>query len=104
MYNEEIRDLLAKNTKKLELREKPGSSIYVKDLSTFMIHDPEEMREKLMFGRENRVTGATEMNQDSSRSHSIFSITVERCDILETGESHIRAGKLNLVDLAGSER
>lgn len=43
------------------------------------------------------------MNQDSSRSHSIFSITIERCD-MANGESHIRAGKLNLVDLAGSER
>ncbi len=47
------------------------------------------------------------MNQDSSRSHSIFTITVE---ILEHdpsqpgGEGHVRVGKLNLVDLAGSER
>lgn len=37
LYNEEIRDLLQKNIKKLELREKPGSGVYVKDLSTFMI-------------------------------------------------------------------
>jgi Kinesin motor domain len=42
------------------------------------------------------------MNQESSRSHSIFTITIE-C----TGEvtcDHVRVGKLNLVDLAGSER
>jgi kinesin family protein 3/17 len=43
------------------------------------------------------------MNADSSRSHSIFSITVETSEIIE-GESRIRVGKLNLVDLAGSER
>ncbi|EGR28909.1 kinesin motor domain protein [Ichthyophthirius multifiliis] len=104
LYNEEIRDLLQKNIKKLELREKPGSGIYVKDLSTFMIQDPQEMNEKLMQGGENRSVGATQMNQDSSRSHSIFSITVERCDQTDSGESHIRVGKLNLVDLAGSER
>ncbi|KAL4488914.1 hypothetical protein ABPG72_005701 [Tetrahymena utriculariae] len=103
LYNEEIRDLLQKNIKKLELREKPGSGVYVKDLSTFMIQDQEELREKLLHGRENRAVGATQMNQDSSRSHSIFSITIERCDIVN-GESHIRVGKLNLVDLAGSER
>ncbi len=44
------------------------------------------------------------MNADSSRSHSIFTIHMERCDKDDNGEEHIRAGKLNLVDLAGSER
>jgi hypothetical protein len=47
------------------------------------------------------------MNQDSSRSHSIFTITVEtsaRESTLPDGSMHIRVGKLNLVDLAGSER
>jgi len=37
LYNEEVRDLLSKNFKKLEIREKPDSGIYVKDLSAFMI-------------------------------------------------------------------
>lgn len=62
LYNEEIRDLLQKNERKLELREKPGSGIYVKDLSTFMVQDPEELREKLLFGGQNRAVGATNMN------------------------------------------
>ena len=43
------------------------------------------------------------MNQDSSRSHSIFTITMEMLDITGNADS-IRTGKLNLVDLAGSER
>ncbi|KAJ8888907.1 hypothetical protein PR048_008401 [Dryococelus australis] len=51
-------------------------------------------------GWKNRSVGATLMNADSSRSHSIFSITLE---MLREGE-YIRSGKLNLVDLAGSER
>ncbi|PIK44994.1 putative kinesin-like protein KIF17-like [Apostichopus japonicus] len=55
-------------------------------------------------GWKNRSTGATLMNADSSRSHSIFTIHIEMCDLDENGEDHIRAGKLNLVDLAGSER
>lgn len=59
-------------------------------------------------GRKNRSVGATLMNQDSSRSHSIFTITVECTATLgmaaEDDDSHIRVGKLNLVDLAGSER
>lgn len=56
-------------------------------------------------GNRNRATGATLMNKDSSRSHSIFTIVTEMCSKSETdGKEHIRAGKLNLVDLAGSER
>ena len=55
-------------------------------------------------GSQNRSVGATLMNADSSRSHSIFTIFIETCEKGEDGEEHIRAGKLNLVDLAGSER
>jgi kinesin family protein 3/17 len=62
-------------------------------------------------GWKNRATGATLMNADSSRSHSIFSISLEMmplCALEYDGCSsdgdHIRRGKLNLVDLAGSER
>ena len=54
-------------------------------------------------GNKNRKTGATAMNDQSSRSHACFIITIERSDERD-GEQHIRAGKLNLVDLAGSER
>jgi hypothetical protein len=59
--------------------------------------------EKLMDkGNKNRMTGATLMNADSSRSHSIFTINVEMCEQADDGEEHFRAGKLNLVDLAGT--
>jgi kinesin family protein 3/17 len=44
------------------------------------------------------------MNAHSSRSHSLFTITVERSEIGAAGKPHIRVGKLNMVDLAGSER
>jgi hypothetical protein len=42
------------------------------------------------------------MNQDSSRSHSIFTVTIECTG--DMTQDHVRVGKLNLVDLAGSER
>ncbi|CAD8056087.1 unnamed protein product [Paramecium sonneborni] len=104
LYNEEIRDLLSKNIKnKLEIRENPDTGVYIKDLSKFMIESPQEMREKLLHGRENRAVGATAMNQDSSRSHSLFQIIVETNEMIQ-GQSHVTVGKLNLVDLAGSER
>ncbi|XP_077979218.1 osmotic avoidance abnormal protein 3-like isoform X2 [Glandiceps talaboti] len=105
IYNEEIRDLLSKDTKKkLELKEHPERGVYVKDLSMHSVHNVHECERIMETGWKNRATGATLMNADSSRSHSIFTIHLEMCETDESGEDHIRAGKLNLVDLAGSER
>lgn len=44
------------------------------------------------------------MNATSSRSHSIFTITIESSEMGEDGQEHYKVGKLHLVDLAGSER
>ncbi|GLC55847.1 Kinesin-like protein fla10 [Pleodorina starrii] len=121
IYNEEVRDLLGKDhSKKMELKESPDRGVYVKDLSQFVCKNYEEMNKVLKAGKDNRQVGATLMNQDSSRSHSIFTITIECIEKLEGaggaapaapkpaakgGDSnHVRVGKLNLVDLAGSER
>ncbi|RKO90944.1 P-loop containing nucleoside triphosphate hydrolase protein, partial [Blyttiomyces helicus] len=104
IYNEDIRDLLNPKAGKLEIKERADSGIYVKDLRTFVIKDVAEMDRLMGFGNSNRSVGATEMNAHSSRSHSIFSITVEASEATPDGEAHIRAGKLHLVDLAGSER
>merc|ERR1719230_1087988 len=52
----------------------------------------------------NRSVASTLMNSESSRSHSIFTITIETAETGPDGQPHIRVGKLNLVDLAGSER
>ena len=105
IYNEEIRDLLGKEHKsKLELKEHPDRGVYVKDLSMHPVHNVLEMEKVMELGSKNRSVGATLMNADSSRSHSIFTINIEILDEGADGGEHIRAGKLNLVDLAGSER
>jgi kinesin family protein 3/17 len=104
LYNEEIRDLLSKNGEaKLELKEKENT-VYVKDLSTFVVKSPDDMMEVFNEGTVNRHVRATNMNEMSSRSHSIFTITIESSEIGPDDKSHIRVGKLNIVDLAGSER
>ncbi|TPX59965.1 hypothetical protein SpCBS45565_g07616 [Spizellomyces sp. 'palustris'] len=104
IYNEDIHDLLNPKAGKLDIKERADIGIYVKDLRNFVIKDVEEMDRLMSFGNKNRSVGATEMNARSSRSHSIFSITVEASEKGPDGEEHIRAGKLHLVDLAGSER
>lgn len=55
-------------------------------------------------GKVLRVVAGHDMNERSSRSHSIFTIVVDNSYIDEEGKEHIKTGKLNLVDLAGSER
>ena len=105
IYNEEIHDLLSKDAAtKLDVKEKADTGFYVKDLKLQIVKSIEEMKEIMLSGRRNRHTGQTAMNRDSSRSHSIFSIVIERSEKGPDGMNHIRAGKLNLVDLAGSER
>lgn len=105
IYMEEIRDLLAKDqSRRLELKEKPDSGVYVKDLSSFVTKNVAEIEQVMNVGNQNRSVGATNMNEHSSRSHAIFIITIESSEMGADGENHIRVGKLNLVDLAGSER
>ncbi|KAH3886424.1 hypothetical protein DPMN_010431, partial [Dreissena polymorpha] len=105
IYQEDIRDLLSKDQKKrLELKERPDTGIYVKDLSSFVTKGVREIEHVMNVGNQNRSVGATDMNEHSSRSHAIFIITIECSEVQEDGESHIRVGRLNLVDLAGSER
>nr|DBA21953.1 TPA: hypothetical protein GDO54_013059 [Pyxicephalus adspersus] len=105
IYQEEIRDLLSKDqSKRLELKERPDTGIYVKDLSSFVTKSVKEIEHVMNVGNQNRSVGATNMNEHSSRSHAIFMITIECSEVGLDGENHIRVGKLNLVDLAGSER
>ena len=105
IYNEEIRDLLAKNPKnRLDLKENMDSGVYVKDLTSFVVKSVSEIDHVMQAGKKNRSVGSTLMNQTSSRSHSIFTIVFETSETGPDGETHIRVGKLNLVDLAGSER
>ena len=87
IYNEEIRDLLSKNPKnRLELHEKTDTGVYVKGLSFFAAKTADEIRKIMHIGSKNRSTGATAMNEQSSRSHSLFQITVERSELGADGK------------------
>lgn len=121
IYQEEIHDLLRKDRSiKLDLHERSDIGVYVKDLTSFVCKSIKEIERVMRVGNQNRMVGATDMNERSSRSHAIFMITVEQQSIINTEitlknnvsnqkgvsnpEQVIKVGKLNLVDLAGSER
>lgn len=101
IYNEEVRDLLAKEMKKsLEVKERPDIGVYIKDLSGYVVNNADDLDNIMKLGNKNRATGATKMNLESSRSHAIFSITVESSEMDDKGKEHVKMGKLQLVDLA----
>ena len=103
IYNEEVRDLLGKTDVKLDIREDPKKGTFIKDLVYITLAGTDDIQRALNKGNNNRHVGATSMNDQSSRSHSLFTVYLE----IQEGEGNnkkIRSGKLNLVDLAGSER
>ena len=61
----------------------------------------EEVYQFLRIGNENRSIGVTNMNKQSSRSHSVFILHVEQKNMTDFSS---KKGKMYLVDLAGSER
>ncbi|KAI9915278.1 hypothetical protein PsorP6_008497 [Peronosclerospora sorghi] len=105
LYNEELKDLLDPDTeKKMRLMEdtKRGG-IYCMNLLEVTATTANHVYELVNTGVKNRMTSETLMNENSSRSHSIFTIRIHSKEHNAAGEDMLRVGQLNLVDLAGSE-
>ncbi|KAL3611091.1 hypothetical protein D5086_002111 [Populus alba] len=113
LYNEEISDLLApeetskliddKSKKPIALMEDGKGGVFVRGLEEEIVCTANEIYKILDKGSAKRRTAETLLNKQSSRSHSIFSITIHIKECTPEGEEMIKCGKLNLVDLAGSE-
>ncbi|KAF2874607.1 P-loop containing nucleoside triphosphate hydrolase protein [Massariosphaeria phaeospora] len=101
IYMERIRDLLMPQNDNLPVHEEKNRGVYVKGLLEIYVSSVEEVYEVMRRGGNARAVAATNMNQESSRSHSIFVITVTQKNV-ETGSQ--KSGQLFLVDLAGSEK
>lgn len=104
LYNEELFDLLGSSTslRIFEDPKKPGS-IIIHGMEEITVNNKDEIYQILERGAARRQTAATLMNATSSRSHSVFSVTIHTKDTTITGEELLKTGKLYLVDLAGSE-
>lgn len=72
----------------------------MKDLSSVTVGSADEMDKIMTLGNKNRSVGSTNMNAQSSRSHAIFTVTVECSQLGIDRQQHLRQGKLHLVDLA----
>ncbi|KAK1407763.1 hypothetical protein QVD17_39390 [Tagetes erecta] len=103
IYNEQITDLLEPSSNNLQLREGLKDGVYVENLTEYSVETVDEVLKLLLQGAANRKVAGTDMNSESSRSHSVFTCIVEsRWE--KDSVTHLRFGRLNLVDLAGSER
>lgn len=123
LYNEELRDLLAN-----EMSAPAGSAqpmgkggtadnqgalkifddsskrgIFIQGLEEIPVKDAKDALALLTKGSHRRQVAATKFNDHSSRSHSVFSITVHTKETSTMGDDLLKVGKFNLVDLAGSE-
>ncbi|KAI9711298.1 MAG: Kinesin heavy chain [Bogoriella megaspora] len=101
IYMERIRDLLAPHNDNLPVHEEKSRGVYVKGLLEIYVGSVGEVYEVMRRGGNARAVAATNMNQESSRSHSIFVVTITQKN-METGS--MKSGQLFLVDLAGSEK
>eukprot|EP01062_Namystynia_karyoxenos_P046886 TRINITY_DN3526_c0_g1_i1.p1 TRINITY_DN3526_c0_g1~~TRINITY_DN3526_c0_g1_i1.p1 ORF type:complete len:1515 (+),score=658.37 TRINITY_DN3526_c0_g1_i1:85-4629(+) len=104
LYNGKVRDLLTSDTKSLQIREHKDKTFFVEDLLQPQIKFEEDLLRHMEEGTHRRHVGATELNTDSSRSHSVFTVYVQCEEISDDGDCRSVTSKLNLVDLAGSER
>ncbi|OAP59272.1 hypothetical protein AYL99_06570 [Fonsecaea erecta] len=100
IYMERIRDLLNPVMDNLPINEGPRGP-YVKGLREIYVNTVDEVYTAMHLGQRSRVTASTNMNLESSRSHSIFLVTINQKDV-NTGSQ--KSGMLYLVDLAGSEK
>ncbi|XP_054283373.1 chromosome-associated kinesin KIF4A-like [Macrosteles quadrilineatus] len=106
IYNEKIHDLLRPSEESgraapLRVREHPEMGPYVVDLTVRKVCSFRSLQDWLRIGNSHKATAATEMNVNSSRSHSIFTITLTQS---QDDDRPSVCSKINLVDLAGSER
>ncbi|KAH9079433.1 kinesin-domain-containing protein [Lactarius deliciosus] len=128
LYNEELRDLLASDLatpagssqpmsmgsgNSRDTAANPGGlkifddsskrGVFIQGLEEIPVKSAPDALALLIKGSDRRQIAATKFNDHSSRSHSIFSITVHTKEVSAMGDDLLRVGKLNLVDLAGSE-
>eukprot|EP00201_Polytomella_parva_P018498 CAMPEP_0175057860 /NCGR_PEP_ID=MMETSP0052_2-20121109/11500_1 /TAXON_ID=51329 ORGANISM="Polytomella parva, Strain SAG 63-3" /NCGR_SAMPLE_ID=MMETSP0052_2 /ASSEMBLY_ACC=CAM_ASM_000194 /LENGTH=403 /DNA_ID=CAMNT_0016323123 /DNA_START=109 /DNA_END=1316 /DNA_ORIENTATION=- len=118
LYNEKLYDLLSNDDRKLTIKENKDGSPFVSGLSEHEVKTVDDVLLQLDSGDNRRHTGSTRMNENSSRSHSIFRMVFKNSSKNEvaSANNNVNDGSssnpdgadlvsvLTLVDLAGSER
>ncbi|KJE90260.1 kinesin, variant 2 [Capsaspora owczarzaki ATCC 30864] len=101
IYLEKIRDLLDTSKDNLQIHEDRINGVHVKGVTEVYVANPQEVLDVMKAGKGSRAVSHTQMNADSSRSHSVFMVVIQQRNLTTRT---VRTGKLCLVDLAGSEK
>ncbi|GMF17614.1 unnamed protein product [Phytophthora fragariaefolia] len=108
IYNEQVFDLLNPGSGALNVRWNARAGFYVQDLLVVRCDTLSDVLAVVDEGHRNRHVGSHGMNADSSRSHSLLTVHVDRTETRDSDSGHSHAvtryGKMSFVDLAGSER
>uniref|UniRef100_A0A1D1XQX0 Kinesin-like protein n=1 Tax=Anthurium amnicola TaxID=1678845 RepID=A0A1D1XQX0_9ARAE len=102
IYNEVVNDLLNPAGQNLRIRE-DHQGTFVEGIKEEVVLSPAHALSLIAAGEEHRHVGSNNFNLLSSRSHTIFTLTVESSLCGEYGEGVVNFSQLNLIDLAGSE-
>jgi hypothetical protein len=94
---------LDKNNKNLQLREDLKKGVYVDGLSEAIVTNTEEALELLRRGSKGRHVGSTFYNDTSSRSHSVFTLSIQS-KVTKNSVTNLKQRCFHFIDLAGSER
>ncbi|KAG2194188.1 hypothetical protein INT47_007920 [Mucor saturninus] len=103
IYNEKIKDLLNSENKSPEIIEDKKKGVSVRNLKEVTVKTAQEVMNYIKDGEGNRHISATDYNEHSSRSHTIFQLVIESCS-RGVPSRGVRVSQLNLIDLAGSEK
>ncbi|XP_076434848.1 kinesin-like protein KIF12 [Babylonia areolata] len=108
IYNEQVIDLLNHSHRRyLSVRWSKNKGFYVENLFTVECEKLDDLMAVLEEGLRNRQTGSHGLNEFSSRSHSVLTVTIESETQADTEDDSVfvtKRGKLSFVDLAGSEK
>ncbi|CAA3002512.1 kinesin KIN-7K, chloroplastic isoform X1 [Olea europaea subsp. europaea] len=103
IYNEVVNDLLNPAGQNLRIRE-DSQGTFVEGIKEEVVLSPAHALSLIAAGEEHRHVGSTNFNLLSSRSHTIFTLTIESSPYGESCEGEaVTLSQLNLIDLAGSE-
>ena len=107
IYNETLTDLLSEgkgDPRKCKIRRNQGGNYFAENITEKLVKTPEEVYKYMKKAQSRRISRATDMNEGSSRSHLVTTLTLVDISKGKGKNKVFKGSKLNLVDLAGSER
>ena len=103
IYNECVNDLLNEENKNLEVQNGPRQEAIVRNLTELKVANEDMILDSLEYGERIRKVAGTAFNSISSRSHTVFKISLTLSHITDSKSKIVKTSEINLVDLAGSE-